>query len=450
MFDVTRTIQSAASEAVYREAVKHSSLGVQGANKFTGPYPIYFTRGQRARVWDADGNEYIDVASCLGSNILGHAHPELVEALTATLRDEGMFIGNPTVKEVELARVFCEIIPCADEVYFTGGGGSDPIFFAIRGAKALTGRRKILKHEGSYHGWTDPVLMSVLPDPRLAGPAEAPVPVPDSLGIPQDVVDSTLVTTANDEAMLERVVTRHRDEIAAIIVEPVMHSMGVVPLRPGYLRLLRQLCDTHGIVLIFDEILTGFRHDLGGAQRMLGVTPDMAVFGKAMTNGHAIMAALAGRREFMKLFPEKAKVTGTFIASLFGTTAALKTIEILKRDDGAFYRHVYRLGDMARDGLNRAAREVGVNVRCHSLGSTWCLYPTTADIHNYRDLLAAVDFDRARAFASGYRTWLLNHGIFSMQGRVRAHLTAAHTEEDVERIVDVSRKFFMEFRSELK
>lgn len=450
MLNVERTIKTPASEAVYREALTHSRLGVQGANKFYAPYPIYFKRGQRARLWDADDNEYIDIASCLGANILGHAHPEIVEAVTDTMRNEGMFIGNPTVKEVELARVFCDLIPCADEVYFTGGGGSDPIFFAIRGAKALTGRPKIIKHEGSYHGWSDPVLMSVLPDPRLAGPADAPVPVPDSLGIPQDSVDNTLITTANDEAMLERLVTRHKGEIAAIITEPVMHSMGVVRLKPSYLKLMRQLCDSHNIVLIFDEILTGFRHGIGGVQKLVGVTPDMAVFGKAMTNGQAIMAALAGKRDFMSLFPEEAKVTGTFIASLAGVSAALKTIEILRRDDGAVYKHVYRLGDMARDGLNEAAQDVGVNVRCHSLGSTWCLYPTKKDIHNYRDLLAAVDFDRARVFALAYRTWLLNHGIFSMQGRVRAHLTAAHSEDDVQRIVDVSRKFFTEFRSELK
>jgi glutamate-1-semialdehyde 2,1-aminomutase len=158
-------------------ALRHTSLGVQGANKFFAPHPIYFKRAQKARLWDADGNEYIDVAGCLGANILGHANPEIVQALTETIRDEGVFIGAPTVKEVELAHVFSEIVPCAEDVYFTGGGGSDPIQFAQRGAKALTGRNKIAKHEGSYHGWSDLISLNVLSQPATVGNAD-PVALP--------------------------------------------------------------------------------------------------------------------------------------------------------------------------------------------------------------------------------------------------------------------------------
>ena len=175
----------------------------------------------------------------------------------------------------------------------------------------------------------------------------------------------------------------------------------------------------------------------------------MAVFGKAMTNGQAITAALAGKKEFMSVFPEKAKLTGTFIASLVGTTAALKTIEILKRDDGAVHKRLFQLGDFIRDRLNEAARQAGVKVTCRNYGSTWCLYPTDKEINCYRDLLQAVDFDKTAAFGAAYRAWLINNRIYPMQGRVRAHINTAHTEEDLDKVVDVSRKFFTEFRSVL-
>ena len=448
MLRVERELNTAASEDVYRRALKHTSLGVQGANKFFAPYPIFFERAQRARLWDVDGNEYIDIAGCLGANILGHAHPEIVAALADTMRDEGIFIGAPTIKEVELAEVFCSVVPCAEDVYFTGGGGSDPIHFALRGAKALTGRERIAKHEGSYHGWSDLVSLNVLSRPKTIGNAD-PVALPESMGISEDIVESTLVLSANDEAMTERLVTKHKDELAAIIVEPIMHSMGVVPLKPGYLNLLRNLCDTFGIVLIFDEVLTGFRHALGGAQELMKVTPDIGIFGKALTNGHAIMAAVAGKKEFMSLFPEKAKVTGTFIASLVGTTAALKTIEILKRDNGAAHARLYQLGNFVRERMNEVIQRAGVEVSCCQFGSTWCLYPTKAEITSYRDLLRAVDYDKASAFAIAYRNWLLNQGIYTMQGRVRAHINTEHTEEDLAKIVDVSGKFFAEYRTAL-
>jgi glutamate-1-semialdehyde 2,1-aminomutase len=449
MLNVERTLNTATSEKYYHAARHYTSLGVQGANKYYAPYPIFFKRAQRASIWDADDNQFIDLIGCLGANILGHSQPEIVEALINTMRDEGFFIGAATMKEVQLAKLFCEIVPCADQVYFTGGGGSDPVHFALRGAKALTRRKKIVKHEGSYHGWSDLVFMNVLPNPEAAGPSDAPTPSPDSLGISEDTLKNTLIMSANNKAMAERIITQNHDDIAAVIVEPVMHTMGVVPLKPSYLQLLRQLCDHYKIVLIFDEVLTGFRHALGGVQSQVDVTPDMAVFGKAMTNGQAFTAALAGRNEVMSLFPEKAKLTGTFIASLVGCTAALKTIELLKRDDGAAHKRLYKLGDLARDGLNRAAEKVGVSVRCHSYGSIWCLYPTRRDITCYRDLLEAVDFKKAADFALAYRNWLLNNNIVTQYGRVRAHLNVAHSEDDIAKIVDVSEKFFKEFRSEL-
>ncbi|MBI3967607.1 MAG: aminotransferase class III-fold pyridoxal phosphate-dependent enzyme [Chloroflexi bacterium] len=450
MFQVERTIRTPTSEALHREALNYSTLGVNAAGRYFEPYPLYFKKGQGSRIWDADGNEFLDLAASHGSNVLGHAYPEIVDALVDTMRNEGVFIGNPGVKEVQLSKVFCELIPCAEHVYFTGGGGSDPIFFALRAAKALTGRKKILRLEGSYHGWSDLASISVFPDPRKAGPAEAPVPVPDSLGIPDEIVENTLVVSANDEALLERVVTREKDNIAAIIVEPVLHSMGVVRLKDSYLRLLRQLCDSHGIVLIFDEVLTGFRHDLGGAQKLLGVTPDMGVFGKAMTNGHAVIAALAGKKDVMSLFPEKAKLSGTYVAHLLGVTAALKTIEILKRDDGAVHKHISRLGDLARDGINEAARQLGVKARSQSFGSIWCVYPTDKEVTSYRDLLTEAGYERGRAFAQAYRTWLLNYGIMTPGGRSRAHMMLAHTDDDVERIIDATKAFFTHFRSELR
>jgi glutamate-1-semialdehyde 2,1-aminomutase len=448
-FRVERTINTSKSEALHREALKYSTRGVQGAGRFFEPYPLYFQKGEGRCIWDADGNEYLDLAASHGSNILGHAQPEIVQAIMNTMQTEGVFIGNPGVKEVQLSRLLCELVPCAEHVYFTGGGASDSIFFALRGAKALTGRKKIVRHEGSYHGWSDLASTSCFPDPEKAGPAHAPVPVPDSLGVADEAIENTIVLSANDAERMERIVTREHQNIAAIIVEPVMHSMGVVRLGDSYLKLLRQLCDAYGIVLIFDEVLTGLRHDLGGAQKLLGVTPDMGAFGKSMTNGHAVLAVLAGKKQFMSLFPEKAIVSGTYVGNLIGVTAALKTLEILRRDDGAVHRRLHQVGNMAREGITDAARRVGVKVRCVNFGSIWSIYPTDKEVNSYRDLMTHAGYHRSRQFAQAYRTWMLNHGIMTPGGRSRAHMMAVHTDDDVERIVDVTAGFFREFKSAL-
>lgn len=448
-FRVERTINTSASEALHREALNYSTLGVQAAGRFYEPYPLYFQKGIGPSIWDADGNEYLDLAASHGANVLGHAQPEIVQAIINTMQTEGVFIGNPGVKEIQLSRIVCEHVPCAEHVYFTGGGASDAIFFALRGVKALTGRKKIVRAEGSYHGWSDLTAISLFPDPQRAGPVEEPIPVPDSLGMPDEAIQNTLIVSANDAERLERVVTREHRDIGAIIVEPVMHSMGVVRLKDDYLKLLRQLCDAYGIVLIFDEVLTGFRHDLGGAQKLLGVTPDMGVFGKALTNGHAVMAMLAGKKPFMSLFPEKALLSGTFVANLVGVTAALKTLEIYERNDRAIHKRLFQLGDMAREGINDAARRVGVKAHCTNFGSIWSIYPTDKEVSSWRDLITHAGYDRSRQFAQAYRTWMLNHGIMTPGGRSRAHMMAVHTDNDVQRVVDVTAGFFREFKGAL-
>jgi glutamate-1-semialdehyde 2,1-aminomutase len=250
--------------------------------------------------------------------------------------------------------------------------------------------------------------------------------------------------------VLERYLARYGREIAAIIIEPIMQGMGCVPLDPGYPQLLRELCSHYGIVLIFDEIQTGFRHDLGGAQKLLGVTPDLATFGKAMANGFVI-SALAGRREIMSMLQPEGPVhfSGTFNANVLGVHVALKVLEILRRDDNAVHKRLFALGRMLADGIEEAIRRHGVKARLQSFGSVWALYFTDRPVRNYRDLLPQRS-GRFAALREAYRDHLLRRGIFAnAHPGNRAFLSAAHTEEDVARITEATVHFFADYKSQL-
>ena len=239
-----RTVDTRTSKALHERAERHSPKGcAAGDGRFYPPYPIYFQKALGSRLWDVDGNEYIDFQGAPGPHALGHGHPEILQAMIETMQTQGVFIGQSHPKQVELAELFCSLVPCADMVMFCGGGGSDPIFHSVRVSRAYTGRNKVLKLEGGFHGWQDPVLVSMNPRPEQVGPYDSPTPVPSTSGLPQETLANTVLVHANDEAMLERVVAREKDNIACMMVEPVMHGIGVLRLKESYLRLMRQLCD---------------------------------------------------------------------------------------------------------------------------------------------------------------------------------------------------------------
>jgi glutamate-1-semialdehyde 2,1-aminomutase len=441
------TSQSAKFHDIARE---YAPLGVQGSGRWYEPYPLYFTRASGARLWDVDGNEYIDLHGGLGPYVLGYNHPEVLQAAIETLTNLGPHLGLPHPGEVQLCREFVELVPCAQKVALCGGGGSDPCYHAIRLSRAFTERKKIVKFEGGQNGWADPLSMSIMPSADDAGPADRPNTVASPGTLPE-VVANTVVLPVNDPGILQRYFEREGREVAAVMIEPIMQGMGCVPLEPGYLQLLRQLCDHYGVVLVFDEIQTGFRHDLGGAQKLLGVTPDLATFGKAMANGFVI-SALTGRRELMSMLQPEGPVhfSGTFNGNVLGVHASLKTIEILKRGGGAIHRRLFELGSLLANGVNEAIRQHGVKARLQSFGSVWALYFTDQPVRNYRDLLP-LRSGRMAALRKAYRYHLMQHGIFvNAHAGNRAFLSAAHSDEDVARVVDATDRFFAEHRAELR
>ena len=438
------------SEKFHEIARELAPGGVHGNGRWYDPYPLYFTRASGARLWDVDGHEYIDLHGGLGPCVLGYNHPEVLQAAIETLTNQGPHLGLPHPGEVHLSREFVELIPCAQKVVLCGGGGSDPCYHAIRLSRAFTGRKKIVKFEGGQNGWADPLSMSITPSADDAGPADRPNTVASPGTLPE-VVEQTVVLPANAPAVLQRYFEREGRDTAAVMIEPIMQGMGCVPLEPGYLELLRQLCTYYGTILVFDEIQTGFRHDLGGAQKLLGVTPDLATFGKAMANGFLI-SALTGRRDLMSMLQPEGPVhfSGTFNANVLGVHTSLKTIEILKRGDGAIHRRLFELGSLLVEGMTKAIHEHGVKVRVQSVGSVWALYFTDRPVRNYRDLLP-LRSGRMAALRHAYRYHLMRHGIFvNAHTGNRAFLSAAHTEEDIARVVDVTSRFFAENRAELR
>jgi hypothetical protein len=292
---VTTTTHSYARSIALHEEAQEALAGGVNSNFRLGshPVPLFFTRGAGAHLWDVDGNEYIDYVLGMGPNILGHAPPDVVEAVAETLSRGNLFAGQHE-DEVALARLVQQTVPCAELVRF-GLSGSEMDQAAIRLARAATGRKKIVKFEGHYHGWFDTVLVSTAPPLAEAGPEEAPSPHFPSAGQSRAAAADIAILPWNNLDILTHYVEAHADEIAGILMEPILINTCVIVPRPGYLEGVRALCDRHGIVLIFDEVITGFRVALGGAQARLGVTPDLAVFAKAIGGrGNRREAALYG------------------------------------------------------------------------------------------------------------------------------------------------------------
>jgi len=313
----------------------------------SAPHPMFYSHAKGSRIWDADGNELLDFTLSQGPCILGHSHPELLDRVTSALHKGQLFAGQH-LDEVALAEALCRVVPCAELVRLSLSG-SEASHALLRLARHLTGKPKYLKFVGHYHGWFDNVSFSVSPPRTLSNdPAR---PVPWGGGIPASLADDVLVLPWNDIAAVEEALATHADEIAAIITEPVMCNQGCIEPAAGFLEGLRTLCDRHGIILIFDEIITGFRLGLGGAQGFYGVTPDLALFGKAMGAGFPI-SALTGKREYMEPFT-RAEVyhAGTLNGCNASVAASLAVIDIMGRDDAAGYRHIWRLSTRLRDGL---------------------------------------------------------------------------------------------------
>jgi glutamate-1-semialdehyde 2,1-aminomutase len=380
-------------------------------------------RGEGSHIWDVSGNQYIDYLLGSGPMLVGHAHPEVVEAVREQL-DKGTTFFAANEHAILLANEIVQAVPCAEKVRFSSTG-SEATLYAMRAARAYRGRDKILKFEGGFHGMNDYALMSMAP----SSPAPFPQAVPDSAGIPRSIQDEMLIAPFNDIETTTAIIERHHDEIGGVIVEPFQR---LIPPQPGFLQGLREITEHYQIPLIFDEVVTGFRFGYGGAQEFYGVTPDLCSLGKAVAGGFPL-TAIAGREDIMAhmdrgsveadgFMPQIGTLSGNPIAA----TAGLKTLEILRRE--GTYDQIFATGNRIRNALQKLLDEAEIPARVVGEASLFDVFFTENDVTDYRSTLE-VDSDAMAQFNSS----LLEQGVF--KGASKFYISAAHTDEDVEETI---------------
>jgi glutamate-1-semialdehyde 2,1-aminomutase len=418
------------SRELLERAMKVTPGGVNTARRKIEP-PLCVARGHGAYVEDLDGNRYIDYHAAYGAILLGHSHPAVNERVAATMEDQVLFGVGTTEVEVEVAEKIVQHVPSAEQVVVCGSG-SEATFHAIRLARAVTGRSKILKFQGHYHGFHDYVLRNVMSAPDMIGKRD-----PMSAGMLDAAVDATLVCRYNDEQNVREAFEREGEQIAAVIVEPVAHNSPSIPPVDGFLESLRQVTSEHGSLLIFDEVITGFRHALGGYQSICGVMPDLSTFAKAIANGFP-MAAIAGRRDLLEQFNTTATGNVTFAGTYNGgapaMAAALATIETLEREP--VHEHLFALGDRMRDGLRGISEELGVPTVVSGYGSLYVMLFMEGPLRSYDDVVR-----NDRELFVAYRKELVRRGVLEMPENIgRNHIMYSHTEEDIDRSLEVARE----------
>jgi glutamate-1-semialdehyde 2,1-aminomutase len=416
------------SQELYDAAQRVIPGGVSSNNRLVEPN-LVFTRASGAYIYDADGKEYVDYHAAFGPPVLGHANPEVNARVASTLSQIDLVGIGANELETRLAEKIVEHVPSAEKVLFANSG-SEATFAALRLSRAATGRAKIIKFQGCYHGHHDAVLMNVISAPDKIGKKD-----PLSKGMTQEVIDNTLVLPFNDVEEFAQTLQEQGDQIAAVILEPIPHNIGCVMPRPEFLRTLRELTEQKGIVLIFDEVITGFRHGLGGYQKIAGVIPDLTTMGKAIANGYPL-AALAGRAELMDHARPASDVffAGTFNAHPVGIAAGLATVEILERP--GTYEHLFSLGERARAGMAEVAAQNDIEITSAGFGSVFVPYFMGGPINNYTDLLRN-DTKKELAFRRG----MIQEGLYMLPVAMkRNHVSLAHTVEDIDRTLQAADK----------
>jgi glutamate-1-semialdehyde 2,1-aminomutase len=414
---------ASASARLLEEAAAVIPGGVNTCRRRSVP-PLCFARGRGAYLWDRDGRRFTDYHAAYGAVLLGHGDPAVADRVVAALRDGALFGVGVTEPEVALAGKLVEHLPSAEQAVLCNSG-SEATFHAIRLARGVTGRQRIVKFQGCYHGFHDYVLRNGLSPRERVGRRD-----PGSAGMLDAAVDATLVCRFNDLDDVERTFAAHPETIAAVIIEPIAHNApGLLPV-PGFLEGVRTLCDREGALLIFDEVVTGIRHGLGGYQAIADVTPDLTALGKALGNGVAV-GAVTGRREHLERYTTTREgdvhYGGTFNGNAVAVAAALATIERL--EGGAVHRHVFRLGERMRDGLREIAARAGIPAVVSGYGSVFVMCFMEGPLRTYDDVLR----NDAGRFGR-YRRELIARGEFEMPENLgRSHISAAHTDDDIDR-----------------
>lgn len=421
------------SAALLERAKKVLAGGVSSEfRKYNHPHALFYTHGIGSRIYDVDGNEYLDFTLSQGPLLLGHSHPEVLQAINA-YSEKGQLFAGQHHQEIELAEKLADLIPSAELMRFCLDG-SEAVQTAFRIARAKTGKPKFLRFEGHYHGWLDNVAWGLSqPSTDALGDRENPAAFPWSAGLADNVRDEFIILPWNDLELVRKTVAEHHHELAAIITEPIMCNNGCIVPKPGFLQGLRDICDEYGIALIFDEVITGFRVSLRGAQHYFGITPDLSIFAKAIASGYPI-SAIVGKRDWMYLI-EDAKVihAGTMNAGNPTIAAALATIQVLERDQP--HERLYRYGQKLMAGLQRAAAETGQNLRVQGLGPMF--HSGFTDLETVTDYRDTLSYDKAKLgkFIAGMH----DKGV-RVIGRGLWYISAAHTEADIDHAIETARE----------
>ena len=407
------------SEDLFQEAQKFLPGGVDSPVRAYKPYPFFADRAEGSKIYDVDGKSYIDYCLAYGPLVLGHAHPQVIKEVSEQIK-KGSAYGVPTEKEIELAKLVVEKVPCAEMVRFVNSG-TEATMSAIRLARAFTGRQKIVKFEGAYHGAHDYVLVKS---------GSGAMGMPDSPGVPEDTTKNTILIPFNDEEAVRNLIGKEGEDIAAIILEPVMGNIGCIPPKNGYLEFLREITIKNDIVLIFDEVITGFRIAEGGAQEYFGVTPDLVTLGKILGGGFP-MGALSGKKEFMEMIAPSGDVyqAGTFNGNPVSVTAGLTT---LKNLDQNFYQEINDKGNYMRSEIQKILEDLDMYFKVAGLGSMFQLYFTDKEVWNYEDAKSS----NTEKFAEYFRT-LLDAGVFIPPSQFECcFISLMHRESDLQKTLE--------------
>ncbi|BCS55530.1 glutamate-1-semialdehyde 2,1-aminomutase [Geobacter sp. SVR] len=423
------------SSVLFQQAKASIPGGVNSpvrAFKSVGADPLFITRAAGCTISDEDGNSYTDYVGSWGPMILGHCHPQVVDAVKSAL-EKGASFGAPTKLEITLAEMVIDAVPSIEMVRMVSSG-TEATMSAIRLARGFTGRDKILKFSGCYHGHADSLLVK-------AGSGAATFGVPDSPGVPADFAKHTLTGEYNSLASVKTLVAENPGQIACIIVEPVAGNMGTVPPREGFLEGLREICTNEGIVLIFDEVMSGFRVAYGGAQELYGITPDMTTLGKIIGGGLPV-GAFGGKREIMEKLSPNGGVyqAGTLSGNPLAMSAGIATLSLLKQP--GFYSALEEKSRAVADGISAAAKQAGYPIYSTRVGSMFCAFFTPGEVYDW-STAAACD---TKAF-SRYFLGMLEEGIYLAPSQFEtAFVSAAHTDADIERTIAAAAKCFKALR----
>jgi len=424
-------MENSRSSQLFQQALQSIPGGVNSpvrAFRSVGSDPLFIKKAAGPYIYDEDGNSFVDYVGSWGPMILGHCHPQVVAAIKGAV-DNGASFGAPTELEITLAEMVIEAVPSIEMVRMVSSG-TEATMSAIRLARGYTGRDNIIKFSGCYHGHSDSLLVK-------AGSGAATFGVPDSPGVPADFARHTLTATYNDIESVKALVAANPASVACIIVEPVAGNMGTVPPQPGFLEGLRELCTQEGIVLIFDEVMSGFRVAYGGAQEVYGVTPDMTTLGKIIGGGLPV-GAFGGKKEIMsKLSPAGGIYqAGTLSGNPLAMTAGIETLKLLKQD--GFYQKLEEKSAFVAEGIAKAAKDAGFPLYSTRVGSMFCAFFSKAPVYDW-DSAAVCD---TAAFAKYFRL-MLEEGVYLAPSQFEtAFVGASHSQQDLEKTVAAAAKCF--------